>query len=279
MNILITGASGQLGTELSKILPNAITPSHQELDITDFVSVRDFTQKNHINTIINCAAYTAVDAAEDDYFNAKNLNSNGPKNLAQTGCKLIHISTDYVFNGQSKTPYKTGDETEPCSIYGWTKLVGESYVMKNSAEFAIIRTSWLYSPYGKNFVKTMRNLGATRDSISVVDDQIGTPTYAADLAEAIVQIIPQMNFKNRGVYHYSNTGECSWYDFACEIMKLSGLKCKVLPTTSSEYKTRAIRPKYSVLDKTKTIQTFGIEIKDWQNALIRCIKEMDTQQK
>ena len=279
MNILITGASGQLGTELSKIMPNAITPSHQELDITDFVSVRDFTQKNRINTIINCAAYTAVDAAEDDYFNAKNINSTGPKNLAETGCKLIHISTDYVFNGQSKTPYQTGDETEPCSIYGWTKLVGESYVMKNSAEYAIIRTSWLYSPYGKNFVKTMRNLGATRDSINVVEDQIGTPTYAADLAEAIVQIIPQMNFNNRGIYHYSNMGECSWYDFAREIMKQSGLKCKVLPTTSSEYKTRAIRPKYSVLDKTKIIQTFGIKIKDWQNALTRCISEMDTPQK
>lgn len=279
MNILITGASGQLGTELSKILPNAITPSHKDLDITDFVSVRDFTQKNHVNTIINCAAYTAVDAAENDFYTAKQINAVGPKNLAQTGCKIIQISTDYVFDGQAKHPYQTGDETEPCSIYGWTKLLGECAVMRNSAEYAIIRTSWLYSPYGKNFVKTMRQLGATRDTINVVNDQIGCPTYAADLAEAIVQIIPQMNFVNRGVYHYSNAGQCSWYDFACEIMKLSELKCKVLPVPSSEYKTKAIRPKYSVLDKSKTLQVFGIKLDLWQDALKRCIKEIDANQK
>ena len=278
-NILITGANGQLGTEISKILPNAIFTSHQDLDITNFESVRDFTAKNHIGTIVNCAAYTAVDAAEDDYFTAKQINSVGPRNLAQTGCKLIHISTDYVFAGTNKVPYKPDDETNPHSVYGWTKLMGESAVIKNSAEFAIIRTSWLYSPYGKNFVKTMRNLGATRAALDVVDDQVGTPTYAADLADAIAQIIPQMNINNRGIYHYSNIGECSWYDFAREIMKMSGLKCQVRPTTSSEYKTRASRPKYSVLDKTKIQQTFGIKISDWQSALNRCIAEMDGQQK
>ena len=279
MNILITGANGQLGTELSKILPNAILTSHQDLDITNFESVRDFTIKNHINTIINCAGYTAVDAAEDDYFNAKKINSIGPQNLAQTGCKLIHISTDYVFDGHHKTPYKPGDDTNPHSIYGWTKLMGETGVIKNSVDYAIIRTSWLYSPYGKNFVKTMRKLGLTHETLDVVDDQIGTPTYAADLASAIVEIIPQINTSNRGIYHYSNMGECSWYDFACEIMKMSNIKCKVRPTTSSEYKTKASRPKYSVLDKTKTIDTFGIKIPDWQEALKRCLNEMGTPQK
>lgn len=279
MNILITGADGQLGTELSKILPNAIPASHKDLDITKFESVRDFTAKNHIGIIINCAAYTAVDAAENDYFKAKEINSLGPEILAQTGCKLIHISTDYVFDGYRKTPYKPGDETNPHTVYGFTKLLGENAVMKNSGEYVIIRTSWLYSPYGKNFVKTMRNLGATKKVIDVVDDQIGTPTYAADLAAAIVQIIPQINFKNRGVYHYSNNGQCSWCDFAREIMKMSNLNCHVRPTTSSEYGARAVRPKYSVLDKTKIINTFGLQIDDWQSALKRCISEMDRQQK
>ena len=279
MNILITGANGQLGTEISKILPNAIFTSHADLDITNFDSVRDFTKKNHIGTIVNCAAYTAVDAAEDNYLTAKKVNSIGPKNLAETGCKLIHISTDYVFDGTHKTPYKPEDETNPHSIYGWTKLMGESAVIKNSPEYAIIRTSWLFSPYGKNFVKTMRNLGSTRETLDVVNDQIGTPTYAKDLAETIVNIIPQLNVNNRGIYHYSNTGECSWYDFAREIMRMSNLKCHVCPTTSAEYKTKASRPKYSVLDKTKIQTVFGIEIDNWQNALQRCITEMDTRQK
>jgi len=279
MNILITGAKGQLGTEIAKLIPNAILTSHQDLDITNFDSVRDFTKKNHINTIVNCAAYTAVDAAEDDYLTAKQINSIGPQNLANTCCKIVQISTDYVFDGCAKKPYNTEAYPEPCSIYGWTKLLGERAVMKNATEYAIIRTSWLYSPFGKNFVKTMRNLGTTRESINVVDDQIGSPTYAADLAGAIAEIIPQMNTSNRGVYHYCNTGQCSWYDFACEIMAKSGLKCKVLPTTSTEYKTKAIRPKYSVLDTTKIQNVFGIKIDNWQNALARCINEIESQQK
>lgn len=276
MNILITGANGQLGIELSKIdsLKNAIFTGHKDLDITDFVAVRDFVGKNHIDTVVNCAAYTAVDAAEDDYFNAKQVNAIGPKNIAQMGCKIIQVSTDYVFDGIAKMPYKPDDIASPMSVYGWTKLLGEQNVQKYSGQYAIIRTSWLYSPYGKNFVKTMRRLGAEKDTINVVDDQIGSPTYAADLAAAIAEIIPQMKPENRGIYHYSNMGECSWYDFASEIMQQSGLKCSVLPISTAEYPTRAVRPKYSVMDSRKIESVFGVKVPVWQDALSRCIAEI-----
>lgn len=275
MNVLITGANGQLGKELSKILPDAILTGHKDLDITDFVAVRDFVAKNHIDTVVNCAAYTAVDAAEDDYFNAKQVNAIGPKNIAQMGCKIIQVSTDYVFDGCGKAPYKTDDEVAPLSVYGWTKLLGEQNVQKYSAQYAIIRTSWLYSPYGKNFVKTMRRLATEKDSINVVSDQTGSPTYAKDLAEAIVQIIPQMNFNNRGIYHYANKGETSWYDFAREVMHQSGLNCKVIPISTAEYSTKAVRPKYSVLDTGKIESVFGVKIPDWKDALGRCIDEIN----
>lgn len=275
MNVLITGANGQLGKELSKILPDAILTGHKDLDITDFVAVRDFVAKNHIDTVVNCAAYIAVDAAEDDYFNAKQVNAIGPKNIAQMGCKIIQVSTDYVFDGCGKAPYKTDDEVAPLSVYGWTKLLGEQNVQKYSREYAIIRTSWLYSPYGKNFVKTMRRLGADKETISVVSDQFGSPTYAKDLAEAIVQIIPQLNFSKRGIYHYSNAGETSWYNFADEIMRQSGLKCKVMPISTAEYPTRAVRPKYSVMDTSKIQSVFGVKIPDWKYALGRCIDEIN----
>lgn len=275
MNVLITGANGQLGKELSKILPDAILTGHEDLDITDFVAVRDFVAKNHIDTVVNCAAYTAVDAAEDDYFNAKQVNAIGPKNIAQMGCKIIQVSTDYVFDGCGKAPYKTDDEVAPLSVYGWTKLLGEQNVQKYSAQYAIIRTSWLYSPYGKNFIKTMRRLATEKDSINVVSDQTGSPTYAKDLAEAIVQIIPQMNFNNRGIYHYANKGETSWYDFAREVMHQSGLNCKVIPISTAEYSTKAVRPKYSVLDTGKIESVFGVKIPDWKDALGRCIDEIN----
>lgn len=277
MKILITGANGQLGTELSKILPNAISTDFRDLDIVDSDAVRDFVRKNNVETIINCAAYTAVDDAEDNFLAARLINAIGPKNLASTGCKLIHISTDYVFDGQACTPYSPKDEPHPQSVYGWTKRMGEVAVMSAAEKYVILRTAWLYSPYGKNFVKTMRKLGAEKNSIGVVSDQIGTPTYAADLADAIVKIMPQIHKNNSGIYHYTNLGQCSWYDFACEIMRLSGLKCDVSPIKTSEYKTRALRPQYSVLNKTQTSQMFGITIPQWQEALKRCIKEIERQ--
>lgn len=274
MNILITGANGQLGTELSGLLPNAILTDAKELDITNKNMVSRFVKRHNIDTIINCAAYTAVDAAEDNVIDAVKINAIGPENLAKTGCKLVQISTDYVFDGSSKTPYKTTDKPFPLSIYGYTKLLGERAVLRFSPEHVVIRTAWLYSPYGKNFVKTMQKLGAEKSEISVVNDQIGTPTYAADLAKAIVEIVPQINGKKSGVYHFTNMGQCSWYDFACEIMKKSGLKCKVNPIPTSQYKTAAPRPLYSVLDKTKIINTFEIDIPDWKDALTRCIKQI-----
>lgn len=277
-NVLITGANGQLGNELAKIMPSAVLAGHNVLDITDKASVDKFIKSRKIDTVINCAAYTAVDLAEDNYDDAYKINAIGPRNLAQTGCKIIHISTDYVFSGNAKVPYKTTDKTNPLSVYGSTKLAGENAVLENSENGIIIRTSWLYSPFGKNFVKTMRNLGATRSEISVVADQYGLPTYAANLAFAIFQIIPQIKPDNSGVYHYSNAGEgITWYDFADEIMKQSGLTCAVKPITTDQYPTRAVRPKYSVMDTSKIQKTFGVKIPMWQDALKHCIKELEKQ--
>ena len=243
---LVTGAKGQLGTELSKILPDAIYTDVDELDITKSSAVMKFVKSNKIDTIINCAAYTNVDKAEDDEKLAKSINLYGISNLAKTDAKIIHISTDYVFNGKNYKPYTPLDKPNPISVYGKTKLFGKNSLFWSNRNAIVIRTAWLYSPYGNNFVKTMRKLGAEKDEINVVADQIGSPTYAADLAAAIVKIIPQMNEKNTGIYHFTNMGVCSWYDFATEIMELSGLKCKVNPISSAEYPTRAKRPFYSV---------------------------------
>ena len=262
--LLITGAKGQLGTELSKRLPDAICTDVDDLDITDETAVRRFCIKNRIDTIVNCAAYTAVDKAEDNKDLASSINVIGPYNLAKTGAKIVHISTDYVFDGMAYKPYTPADKPNPVSVYGKTKLVGENAVLDNARVATIIRTAWLYSPYGNNFVKTMRKLGAEKESINIVADQIGTPTYAGDLADAIVKILPQMNLKTRGIYHFTNMGVCSWYDFATEIMELSGLKCKVNPISTEEYlkgrPNSAPRPYYSVLDKSNIIKTFGLEI-------------------
>ena len=273
MNVLITGANGQLGKELGKILPNAIMTGHDDLDITNARSVYDFVKKNKIDTIVNCAAYTAVDAAEDDFQNANRINAWAPKTLAKTGCKLVHISTDYVFDGRSQKPYKASDKTNPQSVYGWTKCLGERIVSMYAKDYVILRTAWLYSSHGKNFVNTILRLGAEKNSINVVSDQRGTPTYAADLANAVVEIIPQINSKNRGIYHYSNGGECSWYDFAREIIKMSDLQCEIKPILTKDYPTRAKCPKYSVLDKTETVNVFGVKVPNWQDGLKRCIAE------
>ncbi|MGN1393372.1 MAG: dTDP-4-dehydrorhamnose reductase [Succinivibrionaceae bacterium] len=269
--ILVTGGNGQLGSELKKLLPDAIYTDVQELDITNLEEVLSFVKEKEIYTIINCAAYTAVDKAEDEEELAYKINAEGPLNLAKTGCKLIHVSTDYVFNGKGHTPYETNFETDPVSAYGRTKLAGEKAVSTNSKVFAIIRTAWLYSSYGNNFVKTMRRLGETKSEIGVISDQIGTPTFAGDLAEAIVAMLPQLNGSNSGVYHYTNEGVCSWYDFAHEIMELSNLNCYVKPLRTEEYPTKATRPSYSVLDKTSIKKTFNITIPHWKDSLKKCL--------
>ncbi len=270
---LITGCNGQLGTELKRRLPDAICADVDMLDITDETAVQKFVRENNVDLIINCAAYTAVDKAEDDIEMATKINVDGPLNLAKTGAKIIHISTDYVFDGMGHVPYSPDDETNPISVYGKTKRSGELAVLENAPVAVVIRTAWLYSPYGNNFVKTMRRLGAEKESINVVSDQIGTPTYAGDLADAIVQIIPQMTRENSGVYHFTNMGVCSWYDFASEIMEISGLTCTVNPIKSSEYPTRAVRPFYSVLDKSKIQKVFNIKIQHWKKGLEKCLKQ------
>lgn len=272
---LITGCNGQLGKELSKKLPDAICADVDKLDITDERAVHNFVKENNIELIINCAAWTAVDKAEDEVELATKINVDGPRNLAKTGAKIIHISTDYVFDGTAHRPYETDEKTNPVSVYGKTKRAGEIAVLENSNCAVVIRTAWLYSAFGNNFVKTMRKLGNEKDVINVVADQIGTPTFAADLADAIVQIIPQMKPENSGVYHFTNEGVCSWYDFAVEILDLSGIKCVVNPIKSNQYPTRAVRPFYSVLDKDKIKEVFGIKISHWKDSLKKALKDFD----
>lgn len=269
--LLVTGANGQLGNELKPLLPDAIFTDSDMLDITNSAAVEKFVRENNIDTIINCAAYTAVDRAESEPEQATFVNSIGPNNLAKTGAKLIHISTDYVFDGKNYRPYVETDPTDPQSVYGKTKHMGEVAVMESATTAIIIRTSWLYSSFGNNFVKTMRRLGDERDSLNVIFDQVGTPTYAADLAAAIVQIIPQIKPGQKEIYHFSNEGVCSWYDFAAEIMKVSGLRCVVNPIMGKDYPLPAPRPFYSVLNKAKIRADFGIEIAHWSDALRRCI--------
>lgn len=271
--LLITGAKGQLGTELSKLLPDAVAADVTDLDITDRAAVEAFVKKHEIDTIVNCAAYTAVDKAEADIALAEKINILGPENLARCGVRLIHISTDYVFDGTSCRPYSENDPPHPVSVYGKTKLAGEKAVLDNARSAVIIRTAWLYSPYGSNFVKTMRRLGAEKTSLRVVCDQVGTPTYAGDLAQAIVDILPQFREGHRGVYHFSNQGVCSWYDFATEIIRLSGLGCRVLPIETRDYPTAAARPFYSVLNKSKIISEFNVNIPHWKESLEKCLKQ------
>lgn len=274
MKILITGAKGQLGSELSKIIPDAVLADKEELDITNLEAVKQFVNNNKIDTIVNCVAYTAVDKAEEDEENAYKVNVLGAENLAKTNCKLIHISTDYVFDGKNCKPYIEDDKTGPLSVYGKTKLESENVVLKNNKQAIVIRTAWLYSTYGNNFVKTMLRLGKEKESLNVVFDQVGTPTYAKDLAEMIKAIIPNINEETAGIYHFSNEGVCSWYDFATEIMSLSNLNCKVKPILSIEYPTKATRPHYSVLNKNKIKKTFNVEIRHWKEALMECLKEI-----
>ena len=275
MNILITGANGQLGNSMRAL--SAGHPQHtyfftdvQELDICDEQGVRDFVRGHAIDLIVNCAAYTAVDKAEDNPDLCDRLNHLAPVYLAdaaeECGAALIHISTDYVFDGTAHVPYTEDDPPCPNSVYGRTKLAGEQEVMRRCTRAMIIRTAWLYSEYGNNFVKTMLRLGREREALGVVFDQIGTPTYAGDLARAIYAAIGHGIVP--GIYHFSNEGVCSWYDFTLAIHRLAGITtCKVSPLHTDEYPAKAPRPHYSVLDKTKIKRTLGIEIPHWEERL------------
>lgn len=279
--LLITGANGQLGSEIRDLATNDNINSYiftdiDELDITDLDAVCNYIQIHKPDFIINCAAYTAVDKAEDDIELCSKINYLAVENIAKgakrVGAKVIHVSTDYVYGGDSSTPYVESDATEPKSVYGSTKLKGEMILIDILPEDSItIRTSWLYSTYGKNFVKTMIILGKERASLNVVSDQRGTPTYAKDLAKAIMQIANADKFI-AGIYNYSNEGECTWYDFACEIHKIAGVECVVNPISTNEYPTKAKRPAYSVLDKSKIKRTFGLNIPNWKESLNECIR-------
>ena len=287
-NILITGANGQLGSELRKIgfshLDEVFFTDVAELDITDYTAIEKFIQVHEVDTIINCAAYTAVDRAEDEPGPAAEINTQAVANLAKAAqkgdCLLIHISTDYVFDGTATTPYTEKIKTCPVSVYGKTKLAGEEAIIRSGCFYIIIRTAWLYSAFGHNFVKPILRLAEDRPVINVVNDQIGTPTYAEDLAKAIVKIMANDDrVEHEGIYHYSNAGVCSWYDFAVEIVRLSGLNCRVNPVTTAEYPTKTHRPAYSVLDKTKIKHTFGVEVPEWQEALRRMMGEISGEQR
>lgn len=280
MNILVTGANGQLGNEMRVLSAehkqhNYFFTDVQELDICDEQAVRAFVSGHQVDIIVNCAAYTAVDKAEDNPELCDKLNHIAPGYLAAAaescGAALIQVSTDYVFDGTAYVPYT--EEVTPCpnSVYGVTKLAGEEAVMKQCSRAMIIRTAWLYSTYGNNFVKTMIRLGKERESLGVVFDQIGTPTYANDLAQAIFAAIEQGIVP--GVYHFSDEGVCSWYDFTLAIHRMAGIQsCKVSPLHTDEYPAKAPRPHYSVLDKTKIKKTFGIEIPHWESSLARCVQ-------
>ena len=268
--LLITGANGQLGTELKALLPDALGVDVSDLDITDESAVKRFVDEHGVDTIVNCAAYTAVDKAEDEPEKCRAVNVDGVANLGKSGAKVVHVSTDYVIDGLGHRPYVETDATNPVSVYGITKRDGEEALKSTADTCAIVRTAWLYSLFGNNFVKTMRRLGAERDSLNVVFDQIGTPTYAADLARAIVDLLPQIKDGTKETYHFSNEGVCSWYDFAREIMKLSGLKCRVNAIESAQYPTKAKRPFYSVLNKAK-IKSMGINVPHWQESLEKCL--------
>ncbi len=284
MNILVTGANGQLGNEIRKI-SSKYTHYHffftdvDDLDITCPEVIDDFFDKNNIQTVINCAAYTAVDKAEEDEPAATRINSTAVKYIAQACDKyqatLIHISTDYVYDGCACKPYREDNYTSPLSAYGRSKLAGEEAAL-NSPKCVVIRTSWLYSSFGNNFVKTMLRLGKERDMLNVIFDQVGTPTYAADLAEAIMAMVEksEQNGLKRGIFHYSNEGVCSWYDFAHEIMQLSGLPCVVKPIETKDYPTPAVRPNYSILNKSRIKSIYGIQIPHWRDSLIKCLAEL-----
>ncbi len=294
MNILVTGANGQLGNEMRIVSKRSsdryIFTDVEELDITNRDAVMNFVKENDIKVVVNCAAYTNVDKAEDDEATAELINAQAVKHLAEA-CKsneatLIHISTDYVFGGNEGNTPRTEDEpVNPTGAYGRTKLHGEQTIQEVGCNYLIIRTAWLYSEFGNNFVKTMRRLTSERDKLNVVFDQIGTPTYALALANVIMRFIEilkkennyqllTVNFQLYGVYHFSNEGVISWYDFAKEICELSGNECDIQPCHSNEFPSKVKRPSYSVLDKTKIKNKLNITIPHWKESLKKCINKL-----
>ena len=314
MNILVTGANGQLGNEMQICSKGSkdtyfftdVCEGYEHLDITDLQAVNEYVRQNNIHAIVNCAAWTNVDGAEDPakYDLVETLNATAPENLAiamkEVGGLLVHISTDYVFGKEPyNTPCKEDQRGTPTGVYGLTKLHGEQKIIATGCNYVIIRTAWLYSEFGKNFCKTMLNLTATKPELKVVFDQVGTPTYALDLAKAIIVILkdysrhaeldsasrhpeqrhagpdPASPYLNSGIYHFSNEGVCSWYDFTKMIQFFSGqTACNVLPCHSSEFPSPVTRPAYSVLDKTKIKETFGVEVPYWTDSLKKCIERL-----
>jgi dTDP-4-dehydrorhamnose reductase len=282
--ILITGANGQLGNELKVVSQNFygydfIFTDVDTLDISSFERTAEFITRVNPDWIINCAAYTNVDKAESEPDLAMLINGIAVKNISEaimgTECRFIHVSTDYVYDGKANVPYNEMAAPNPLSVYGKTKLAGEKYALSHPGSM-VIRTSWLYSTFGNNFLKTILRHGSEKESLNVVFDQTGTPTYAADLAETIMQIVSgvirnQTALKS-GIYNFSDEGVCSWYDFACEIINEGGLSCNILPILSSEYKQVAQRPTYSVMDKGKIKDNYGIKIPHWRSSLTKCIK-------
>lgn len=279
MNILVTGANGQLGNEMRVL--SASHPKHTyfftdiaELDITDKAAVSAFVADNAIDLIVNCAAYTNVDKAEEDEATAMKINADAVAILGSQGVKVIHVSTDYVFSGDEHLPCRESDPVAPRTAYGRTKYQGEKRLLAECPDAVILRTAWLYSSFGNNFVKTMIRLGNEKENLGVVFDQIGTPTYAADLAAAIFTVIETPCW-HPGIYHFTNEGVCSWFDFTIAIHELAGIrKCQVHPILSEEYQYRTPRPHYSVLDKSKFKKTFGVEIPYWMDGLRRCMDKI-----
>ena len=287
MRVLITGANGQLGNEMRRL--GAVSPNEYlftdvaELDITDKVAVAEFVKSNNVEIIVNCAAYTNVDKAEDDEATAELINATAVRNLAEAvkavDGTLFHVSTDYVFGSEGNTPRTEDMPTNPLGVYGKTKLHGEQAIAEVGAKAIIIRTAWLYSEFGNNFLKTMLRLTAEKESLNVVFDQVGSPTYAGDLALAIFSIIEGGVYAgNEGVYHFSNEGVCSWYDFATEIAAAAGHECVVMPCHSNEFPSKVTRPQFSVLDKTKIKTTFDIEIPHWRDSMLYCLQRLAKQQ-
>lgn len=282
-SILVTGGNGQLGSELREIShsypgDNFIFTDVSDLDITNHAAVKEFINSKKISVIINCAAYTAVDKAESEPKISSAINHLAVENFAkiakEKSIKLIHISTDYVFDGTNHIPYQETDEPKPQSVYGQTKLDGELAMQKiNPENSIIIRTSWVYSKYGNNFMRTMLSLGSERKELGVIVDQIGTPTYARDLANTILEILPNINNKNIELFHYSNEGVCSWYDFAIAIFEVKEVEVKVNAIETFQYSTAAKRPSYSVLNKSKIKNKFQIEIPNWRDSLMVCLKD------
>ncbi|CAA6814359.1 MAG: dTDP-4-dehydrorhamnose reductase (EC [uncultured Campylobacterales bacterium] len=282
--ILVTGANGQLGSEIKQASNNYSEykfyfTSRKELDISNPIDIENYIKNNNISIIINCAAYTAVDLAEQEKEQANSINNIAVKNLANISkkynIKLVHISTDYVFDGTNHKPYIETDDTNPKSIYGQTKLDGEQAILSiNPLNSIIIRTSWVYSCFGNNFVKTMLKLGSSRDELGVISDQVGTPTYAKDLATSILDILSKIKNNKVEIYHYSNDGVCSWYDFAKNIMDIADIDCKINSIETKEYPTPASRPHYSILNKSKIKNDFEINIPYWKDSLSECIKKV-----